>query len=147
MDESQQLSLSNAYALNRGTLSHEQAVALIETYQARRAQNDGKIFAEWYSIDPPFTYGFGTPGEYVNGGIMPLVGGELARGAFDNGFEAYGVDILRRYHAMIERDGGSYLWYHTDGTARHFVRCDAQHGRLGIVGDAERDDRRACGGS
>jgi hypothetical protein len=116
VDESQQLSLSNAYALNRGTLSHEQSVALIETYQARRAQNDGKIFAEWYSIDPPFTYGFGTPGEYVNGGVMPLVGGELARGAFDNGFEAYGVDILRRYYAMIERDGGSYLWYHTDGT-------------------------------
>jgi hypothetical protein len=116
VDESQQLSLSNAYALNRGTLSHEQSVALIETYQARRAQNNGKIFAEWYSIDPPFTYGFGTPGEYVNGGVMPLVGGELARGAFDNGFEAYGVDILRRYYAMIERDGGSYLWYHTDGT-------------------------------
>jgi hypothetical protein len=115
VDESQQLSLSNSYALNRGTLSHEQAVALLNTYQARRTQNAGSIFAEWYSIDPPFKYGFSTPGEYVNGGIMPLVGGELARGAFDNGFESYGVDILRRYYAMIERDGGSYLWYHTDG--------------------------------
>ena len=115
VDESRQLSLSNAYALNRGTLSHEQAVALLNTYQARRAQNEGSIFAEWYSIDAPFKYGFSTPGEYVNGGIMPLVGGELARGAFDNGFESYGVDILRRYYAMIKRDGGSYLWYHTDG--------------------------------
>ncbi len=115
VDESQQLSLSNAYALNRGTLSHEQAVALLNTYQARMVQNQGSIFAEWYSIDAPFKYGFSTPGEYVNGGIMPLVGGELARGAFDNGFESYGVDILRRYYAMIERDGGSYLWYHTDG--------------------------------
>jgi hypothetical protein len=116
VDESQQLSLSNAYALNRGTLSHQQAVSLLQTYQARRAQNQPTIFAEWYSIDPAFRYGFSTPGEYVNGGIMPLVGGELARGAFDNGFETYGVDILRRYYAMILRDGGSYLWYHTDGT-------------------------------
>jgi hypothetical protein len=43
------------------------------------------------------------------------VGGELARGAFDHGYEAYGVDILRRYYAMIERDGGTFLWYHPDG--------------------------------
>ena len=31
VDESKQLSLSNAYALNRGTLSHEQAVAVIKS--------------------------------------------------------------------------------------------------------------------
>ena len=115
VDESLQLSLSNAYALNRGTLSHEQAVALIETYRERRARNEGKIFAEWYSIDPSFPMGFGPQGEYVNGGVMPLVGGELARGAFDNGFEAYGADILGRYLAMIEKDKGSFLWYHPDG--------------------------------
>ncbi len=91
VDESTQLSLSNAYALNRGTLTQEQAAAVLRTYQARRSQNG---FAEWYSIDPPFQSGFGPPGEYVNGGIMPLVGGELARGAFDHGFETYGLDIL-----------------------------------------------------
>ncbi len=115
VDESTQLSLSNAYALNRGTLSHEQAAALIRTYQQRREQNQGKIFAEWYSIDPSFPTGFGPQGEYVNGGVMPLVGGELARGAFDEGFETYGADILRRYYAMIEKDGGTYLWYYPDG--------------------------------
>jgi hypothetical protein len=115
VDESTQLSLSNAYALNRGTLAHEQAVEVLRTYQARRAEHGSSMFAEWYSIDPPFRYGFTPPGEYVNGGVMPLVGGELARGAFENGFEGYGVDILRRYYAMTERDGGSYLWYHADG--------------------------------
>jgi hypothetical protein len=115
VDESEQLSLSNAYALNRGTLSQEQAAALIRTYQQRREANGSRIFAEWYSIDPPFPTEFGKTGEYVNGGVMPLVGGELARGAFDHGFEAYGVDILRRYMELIERTGGSYLWYHPDG--------------------------------
>ena len=47
---------------------------------------------------------------------MPLVGGELARGAFDNGFENYGVDILRRYDALLDAANGSYLWYHPDST-------------------------------
>ncbi|MEA2574782.1 MAG: hypothetical protein QOH93_2080 [Chloroflexia bacterium] len=114
-DESAQLSLSNAYALNRGTLSHEQAVEVLRTYQARRVANAGRSFAEWYSIDPPFPKTFDPPGDYINGGIMPLVGGELARGAFEHGFEAYGADILRRYWDLTERTGGSYLWYHPEG--------------------------------
>jgi hypothetical protein len=114
-DESAQLSLSNSYALNRGTLSHEQAVEVLRTYQARRVANAGRSFAEWYSIDPPFPKTFGPPGDYLNGGIMPLVGGELARGAFEHGFEAYGTDILRRYWDLTERTGGSYLWYHPEG--------------------------------
>ncbi len=115
VDEKTQLSLSNAYALNRGTLDQSQAAVLLRTYQARRVANANKIFAEWYSIDPPFPQGFGPPGEYVNGGVMPLVGGELARGAFAYGFETYGVDILRRYWELLDRTGGSYLWYHPDG--------------------------------
>ncbi|HEX8221174.1 MAG TPA: hypothetical protein VF914_18430 [Chloroflexia bacterium] len=115
VDESAQLSLSNAYALNRGALTHEQAVEVLRTYQARRAANAGRAFAEWYSIDPPFPRTFGPPGDYLNGGIMPLVGGELARGAFEHGFEAYGADILRRYWDLTERTGGSYLWYHPEG--------------------------------
>ncbi|HEY0068956.1 MAG TPA: hypothetical protein VGE04_03215 [Chloroflexia bacterium] len=114
-DESAQLSLSNAYALNRGTLSHEQAAEVLRTYQARREANASRSFAEWYSIDPPFPSTFGPPGEYANGGIMPLVGGELARGAFEHGYEAYGADILRRYWDLTERTGGSYLWYHPEG--------------------------------
>ncbi|MBN9390595.1 MAG: hypothetical protein J0I20_21370 [Chloroflexi bacterium] len=116
VDEKTQLSLSNAYALERDTLTLDQAISLIKTYQARRAAYGPKVFAEWYSIDPPFQQGFSYPGQYVNGGIMPLVGGALARGAFAYGFEDYGVDILRRYWQLLDQSGGSYLWYHPDGT-------------------------------
>ena len=121
VDPATQLSLSNAYALNRRVLSVGQAQAIIETYYARRDFN--RAFAEWYSIDPPFPAGsFGMaggkgeqPGEYVNGGIMPLVGGELARGAFTFGFEPYGRDILRRYANLLRLTNASYLWYYPDG--------------------------------
>lgn len=121
VDPAEQLSLSNAYALSRGILDNRQAQAIITSYFERR--DFTRAFAEWYSIDPPFPTGnFGlagrpgeNPGEYVNGGIMPLVGGELARGAFRFGKEAYGFDILRRYAALTELTGESYLWYYPDG--------------------------------
>jgi hypothetical protein len=81
---------------------------------------DRKSFAEWYSIDPPFPEGvFGdpklVPGVYVNGGIMPLVGGELARAAFRYGYPQYGVNILQRYYNMVHSSGEAYLWYFPDG--------------------------------
>ncbi len=120
VDEDAQLSLSNAYNLNRGLPTDVMAQTIINEYMSRR--DTDKAFAEWYSIDPPFPVGvFGTdklvPGAYVNGGIMPLVGGELARGAFKYGFSEYGADILRRYYEMIKRTGESYLWYFPDGRA------------------------------
>jgi hypothetical protein len=119
VDEAGQLSLSNPMAVNRGAADHARAVSIIEEYRRRRER--GGAFAEWYSIDPPFPGGvFGderlVKGAYVNGGIMPLVGGELARAAFDHGFEAYGVDILRRYSRLVSEKGESYLWYFPDGT-------------------------------
>jgi hypothetical protein len=51
---------------------------------------------------PPFARGFGRhgPWHYVNGGVAPMVAGELAHGAFEHGFEAYGVDILDRVAAL-----------------------------------------------
>jgi hypothetical protein len=119
VDEDSQLSLSNPMDINRGAASHEMAVSIIREYMARRDR--AEAFAEWFSIDPPFPDGiFGDDklmkGAYVNGGIMPLVGGELARAAFDHGFEEYGVDILRRYFEIIDRTGESYLWYFPDGS-------------------------------
>ncbi|NJP05603.1 MAG: hypothetical protein HC837_08275 [Chloroflexaceae bacterium] len=125
VDEASQLSLSNALALNRGVLSREQGQAILLEYQFRMKRPHNLSFAEWWSIDPPFPSGsFGlagrlgeNPGEYVNGGIMPLVGGELARGAFDHGHEAYGFDILKRYAAMIAHSGATYLWYYPTGGA------------------------------
>jgi len=119
VDETEQLSLSNPMAVNRGAATHEQAVSILREYLRRRAGTGA--FAEWFSIDPPFPDGvFGddrlVAGAYCNGGIMPLVGGELARAAFDHGFEAYGADILRRYHDLIVTKGETYLWYFPDGT-------------------------------
>jgi len=119
VNESAQLSLSNPMDINRGAATHEMAVSIIQEYQRRRSETGA--FAEWFSIDPPFPDGvFGDEklvgGAYVNGGIMPLVGGELAKAALDHGFEEYGVDILRRYHSLIAEKGESYLWYFPDGT-------------------------------
>jgi hypothetical protein len=118
-DEAGQLSLSNPMAVNRGVTSHEQAVSIIQEYQKRKKNTEA--FAEWFSIDPPFPDGiFGDKkliaGAYVNGGIMPLVGGELAKAAFEHGFESYGVDILNRYIKLIAETGKTYLWYFPDGT-------------------------------
>ncbi len=124
VDESEILSLSNSYDLNRGVCDHEQAASIIREYQRRRETVDS--FAEWYSIQPPYPvscfgraddkYWSKAPDNYVNGGIMPLVGGELAHGAFEEGFEEYGVDILKRYQKMISESGETYLWYHADGS-------------------------------
>lgn len=123
VDTNEQLSLSNTYALNRAVLERAQGQAIVESYYGRRDFN--RAFNEWYSIDPPFPAGsFGmagkageAPGEYVNGGLMPLVGGELARGAFRFGAENYGFDLIQRYAALLELTGKSYLWYYPDGRA------------------------------
>jgi hypothetical protein len=119
VDESAQLSLSNPMDVNRGVADAWQASSIIEEYRRRGAR--GGAFAEWFSIDPPFPDGvFGDErlvrGAYCNGGIMPLVGGELARAAFSHGFESYGADILARYHRLVSARGESYLWYFPDGT-------------------------------
>jgi len=119
-DEENQLSMSNPMAINRGMTELEQARLIIGEYQNRRAKKDN-FFAEWYSIDPPFPDGvFGDEkligGAYINGGIFPLAGGELAKAAFDSGFEEYGVDILRRYYQLLKKHGGSWLWYFPDGS-------------------------------
>ncbi|UCG27716.1 MAG: hypothetical protein JSV24_12220 [Bacteroidales bacterium] len=119
VDESVQLSLSNPVNINRGVTSHKMAVSILGEYRKRGAEK--KAFAEWYSIDPPFPGGiFGdeklVAGAYINGGIMPLVGGELARAAFEHGFENYAVEILQKYYSMISESGETYLWYFPDGT-------------------------------
>jgi hypothetical protein len=121
VDEREQLSLSNTYNMNRGLPDHTQCVSIIKEYLRRREANRDRHFAEWYSIDPPFpSEVFGLdylhPGIYVNGGIMPLVGGELAHAAFEHGFESYGVDILRRYYELAIKPLETYLWYKPDGT-------------------------------
>jgi hypothetical protein len=162
VDEEKQLSLSNAYALNRVGVGEGQKQAIIAEYHRRYLQR-GSDFSEWYSIDPPFPanslstgHNWGkNPGEYVNGGMMPLVGGELARGALTHGAEAYGFDILQRYHSLIAGTGGSYLWYYpegqpgvsgpdtlaTDGWGSSAMLAALIEGAAGIIDEATRFER------
>ncbi len=56
VDEAEQVSLSNAYSLNRG-ISHEQAVAIIRTYQQIRNTMPKSSPGEFYAIYPPFQKG------------------------------------------------------------------------------------------
>ena len=119
VEEIRQLTLSNPMAINRGLADHEQAVALLQEYIRRGNESDA--FAPWFSIDPPYPDGcFGDPklvgGAYINGGIFPLVGGELARAAFEHGYEGYGVEILTQYADLIRDTGETYLWYFPDGS-------------------------------
>ncbi len=107
VDTDQQVTLSNAYALNRG-ITHEQAVAIIKTYQRLREDTRDFAPAEWTCCYPPFPRGFGSNGghkmwQYVNGGVSPMVAGELARGALEHGFEEYGADIIRRVLELGDR--------------------------------------------
>ncbi|MBN2091998.1 hypothetical protein JW964_20440 [candidate division KSB1 bacterium] len=118
VDEAGQLSFSNPIAINRGVTTHEMAVAMLNEYKQRKKATNA--FAEWFSIEPPFPAGsFGDSklvrGAYINGGIFPLVGGELARAAFEHGDEAYGVAILAQYAQMIQERNATYLWYFPNG--------------------------------
>jgi hypothetical protein len=110
VDTSRQVSLSNAYALNRG-IAHDKCVRILRTYQRIRGEMPASSPGEFYGIFPPFEKNFtgNEPGmvwEYVNGGVLTVVGGELAQGAFEHGFEHYGVDILRRLRAIADRYRG-----------------------------------------
>ncbi|MBU6333788.1 MAG: hypothetical protein KGS47_05235 [Chloroflexi bacterium] len=161
VDTERQLSLSNALALNRGVLPPRAGRAIVDEYY-RRSVARGTDFAAWYSIDPPFPAGsFGLagrpgerPGEYVNGGIMPLVGGELARGAFRFGAEPFGFDILHRYAFLLDSTGASYLWYYPAGnpgiSGEHTLATDGWGGSAMLAalieGAAGVEDLACCFG-
>jgi len=106
--EHKRLSLSNAYALNRGVFTQKQAESVIEEYISRKDH----AFAEWFSIDPPYDkFGNHEKNNYINGGIASFVAGELAKGAFEHGYEAYGWDILSRLRNLIIRDKELFFLY------------------------------------
>jgi hypothetical protein len=116
VDEKSQISFSNAYSLNRG-LPHEQCVAILKTYlDLRRHLPDGSP-GEWYAIYPPFERGFELQNhpkwQYMNGGVHGHAAGELALGAFEHGYEAYGADILERLRELGRRHGGRVYFAYT----------------------------------
>jgi hypothetical protein len=109
VDEKEQISLSNAYSLNR-FMEPVKAEAIIKSYQGLRQRMPPSSPGEWYTIYPPFGKGYGghnTRWSYMNGGVTSIVAGELAHGAFEHGFESYGVDILDRLLALSEKTGGT----------------------------------------
>ena len=113
--ESERLSLSNTYDINRGLTSIEQSRSIIEEYMLRRNRTD--CSAEWFSIDPPYEKFFVyEKGRYVNGAISPFTAGELAKAAFNNGYEEYGWNIVQRFIDLVKRDGTIYFLYDPDLT-------------------------------
>ena len=111
--ENVRLSLSNSYALNRGILTLDHARSIIEEYMTRREKTEK--FAEWFTIDPAYKkFNQYNDGEYVNGAISPFTAGELAKGAFNNGYEEYGWDIISRFIKLAERDNTIYFLYYPD---------------------------------
>lgn len=115
VDEKSQLAQSNAYSLNRG-ISHEKSKAIIESYLHLKQSLPVGSPGEWYAIYPPFERGFeihGVKWQYMNGGVGGHVAGELARGAFENGYEQYATDILERLYALGKKYNNKIYFAYT----------------------------------
>lgn len=115
-DEINRLSFSNVNAINRGVTTIEQSRKIIQTYMQRKELEEGYYFSEWYSLNPPYDQFTNWPHDwYINGAILPFVAGELATAAFNNGYEAYGWDILCRLKGMLEQypptDGMEFMYF------------------------------------
>lgn len=115
VDEKSQIAQSNAYSINRG-ITHEQSKAIINTYLNLKNHLPVGSPGEWYAIYPPFQKGFGQHDaiwQYMNGGVGGHVAGELARGAYANGYESYGTDILNRIYALGKKYGNRISFAYT----------------------------------
>lgn len=71
---------------------------------------------EWYSIYPPFERGFGDHNEkwqYMNGGIAGHAIGELAKGAYESGYENYASDIMNRFYDLGKKYNNKIYFSYT----------------------------------
>jgi len=115
VDETWQLSLSNASDLNRGTVDLPMARSIIEEYRSMRTKFGG-VLDDFRNLEPPYpSFMNYRAGQYVNGAIAPFVAGQLALGAFQFGEEKYGADILFRIGQKMSRDGKVAFLYNYDG--------------------------------
>ena len=91
------IGLSNVYSINRGAPTHEMAASIIKTYQEIGEKTKAESVAPWFGIYPFIEPHFGgyPVGVYMNGAVLPLVGGELTKAAFQNGFETFAVEQLK----------------------------------------------------
>jgi hypothetical protein len=148
VDLARQVSLSNAYSLNYA-VSKQRCSAIVQTYQRIRKEMPSTSPGEFYSIYPPFERGFESENakwEYMNGGVMSCVAGELALGAFLHGFESYGADILHRYAAIAQAHNGfvpailrgkaaeAPARKFTQINLRDLANADTGAGRSGVMG-------------
>lgn len=117
VDEKSQIAQGNMYSLNRG-LPHEMNKAIIETYLDLKDRVPEGSPGEWYAIYPPFEKGFGqhdAKWQYMNGGVAGHAIGEMARGAYENGYEEYASDVMVRMHDLIKK-AGNRLWFAYTGS-------------------------------
>lgn len=98
--------LSNTYTMNRGAPTHEMSASIIKTYQEIYEKTKDKSIASWYGIYPFIEPDFGGSkvGVYMNGAILPLVGGELTKAAFQNGYEYYAVGELKKLDLLLNKN-------------------------------------------
>jgi hypothetical protein len=115
VDETWQLSLSNASDINRGTVDFDMARSIINQYRSMRTKLGGEL-DDFRNLEPPYPrFHQREAGQYVNGAIAPFVAGQLALGAFEFGEERYGADILYRMGRKMSRDGKVAFLYNYDG--------------------------------
>lgn len=115
------IGLSNTYSINRGAPTREMAASIIKTYQEIGEKTKSESLAPWFGIYPPVNPHFGNYplGEYMNGAVLPLVGGELAKAAFQNGFETYAVQQLKVMDQILSKNKRNLPGcVNTDGTAQ-----------------------------
>jgi hypothetical protein len=67
----------------------------------------------------------------MNGGVSPIAAGQLVYGAFENGFETYGVDILRRIASLAKKTNnilqGCYKGKMPEEPKRSFDTINIKH--------------------
>lgn len=113
--------LSNTYSINRGAPTPEMAASIIKTYQEIGEKTKSDAVAPWFGIYPSIKPDFGkyAVGEYMNGAVLPLVGGELCKAAFQNGFEKYAVEQLNIAWQIMDKNNKSLPGcVNGDGTAQ-----------------------------
>ncbi|MFW5845158.1 MAG: hypothetical protein ACOCXJ_02930 [Planctomycetota bacterium] len=111
VDPATQLSLSNAYALDR-RIPTQHCAAILAHYEQLRDELPATTPAEFLSLYPPHGSDWGRPPwVYVNGGVFPFIAGELAHGAFQHDRADYGCDILARLEAIMDAHDGELPYY------------------------------------
>ena len=115
VDEKSQIAQGNMYSLNRG-LTHDMNVSIIKTYLDLRTKLPVGSPGEWYSIYPPFEKGFNHHDEkwqYMNGGMAGHAMGEMARGAYENGYETYASGIMNTMLDLGRKYGNRLCFAYT----------------------------------